>query len=104
MIVTRAIAFYNLVILATAVELCRDNEPCCKCTPNYGVCTAGDEDWQRGCAWRDFTCATECPGDYPWKKLYNQSRQMERELFGKCGEGQVVDPTKDWPAAEPGGR
>jgi len=49
-----------------------------------------------------FSCAVDCPGDYPWKALYNKSREEERQLEEACS-GDGVDPTKDWKPAKSGG-
>jgi hypothetical protein len=49
-----------------------------------------------------FSCAVDCPGDYPWKKLYNESRITERKINSGCTENNM-NPTRDWPPASPGG-
>jgi hypothetical protein len=46
------------------------------------------------------TCAVECPGNYEWKKLYNQSRAEERALIDACTADK--DPTKNWKPVQPG--
>jgi hypothetical protein len=43
----------------------------------------------------------ECPGDDPWKSLYNKSRAMEHELWEKCRNDP--DPTRDWAEAKHSG-
>ena len=73
------------------------HESCCICNPFWGQCRFSDEDPFKGCGNKDITCSEDCPGDYPWKELYGESRSKEREILGRLNEG---DPTSTWPRAK----
>jgi hypothetical protein len=59
-----------------------------------------DEDPSSGCSGLHESCADICPGDYPWKKLYAESKIAEQKVWSAC-DGF---PTKHWPKAKRGGR
>jgi hypothetical protein len=80
-------------------EMCGER-PCCQCGTTYGVCILGDESPERGfgCKSKE-SCSHQCPGNYSWMQLYNESRRKEARIYAKC-EG---NPSEHWQPATPPG-
>lgn len=64
----------------------------CECHPTWAKCKAGWEEGAKGCGNTGKSCAQLCPGDLPWKPLYQSSVDAEAANEKECGE----DPTAKW--------